>query len=242
MILRSFAINCPYAIGQELTHLDPLNIARTLFRLSKCPEYTLPSIFHDQWFIQLKQFIKTQNAQFSGNHLSACVYYMGCMRYFPSDVWFIYEMRFARTNIWEDMSFVSIMKTLEGFGYLPHNSSISIQEVYEKAELEIIKRLRAFLENSEADLATLEDVAMCIELFSRMECGTEELFKLLFQWSVHLCYMAEEPDPSCIIGIVWGLKRTNHKTYKVDNLMKFVKTDKVLTEKDMAYLAWIKSN
>lgn len=241
MILRKFSINCPYGISQEITSLDPLVVARCLYKLSKCPEFSLVSVFTEKWFIEMKMYIRTKHSLFHGNHLSACVYYMALLKHFPSEEWYIYEMRFARTNIWEEMSFVSILKTLEGFAWLPNETVIARDEVYEKAEVEIIKRLREFMQGSTEDIVSIEDIAMCMELYTRMQCGSEELYELLFKWAIYLCNSEERVDASSVITIMWGLKIMSRKDYKLEYLMKFVRENE-LGERDLAYLDWIRWN
>ena len=241
MILRKFATNCPHAIGQERTSLDPLSAARCLYKLSKCPEFSLVSVFSEKWFIELKQYIRAKHGLFHGNHLSACVYYMALLKHFPHEEWYIYEMRFARTHIWEEMSFVSILKTLEGFACLPNETVIARDEVFEKAEVEIMKRLREFMQGLREDTASIDDIAMCIELYARMQYGSEELYELLFKWAVYLCNREERVEASSVITIMWCMKMMSRKDYKLEYLMKFVRENE-LGERDLAYLNWILSN
>jgi hypothetical protein len=240
MILRKFSINCPLAISQEITSLDPLVVARCLYKLSKCPDFSLVSVFSEKWFIEIKQYIRTKHGLFHGNHLSACVYYMASFKHFPSEEWHIYEMRFARTHIWEEMSFVSILKTLEGFACLPNDTAIARDEVFEKAEVEIMKRLREFMNGLREDVARIEDIAMCIELYTRMQCGSQELYELLFKLAIYLCNSLERVEASSVITMMWCLKMMSRKDYKLEYLMKFVRENE-LGERDLAYLNWIRS-
>lgn len=86
-------------------------------------------------------------------------------------------MQISRTDITSLMNPIGLVRSAQGFSYLPKYVPVSHQEIYQHIEAQFSDRVDSFFKNNEKiDFISVGETSKLIETFASMEEGTANFY------------------------------------------------------------------
>lgn len=179
--------------------------------------------------LEVLGFVKNNIRTHNPDHLSAMIYYSALAGCFDNDLWGLYEMQIARTNICKTMSLVSLLKTCEGFALRPGDNF----EVFDRAQGVLDEKI---------------DLEMCgvKELGSFLYCFTivDHVTKPFFDKLIGRVYDLRK-DLTCdlAVKVLWSLSVCGYKGHLSRFCVKIIEENKnALSPCESRHFRWALSN